>query len=437
MQLSKTVVQALFTLTLAITITFQTIAQTKPNIIFIMADDLGYETIGCNGNDDKLTPNLDALAASGMRFTNAHATPLCTPTRVQLMTGKYNHRNYIGFGLLDPKEKTFAHLLRDQGYTTCIAGKWQLLGNEKQVKLANGKTGSLPQTAGFDRFCLWQVDQLGSRYKNPTVYTDNRQSVVMNGKYGDDVFTTYIEQFLQDNSKKGPFMVYYPMCLTHDPFVPTPFSKEYAAFDPKAKDENPSHYTNMLKYMDYLVGRIVRKVDELGLLENTIIIFAGDNGTSPQIISNFQGGKRKGAKGQTIDRGTHVPLIASWANKIKPGVTNSSLVDFTDFFPTFLEIAGKSDNQAGLEGTSLYGQFIGKPGPKRDWIFCHYDPKWGKYTRKVFAQTTDWKVYENGNIFNLKADPDELNNLKESSLKPNDATTIGMLKKVIDEKERR
>src|SRR5690606_34265483 len=112
------------------------------------------------------TPNLDRMAQEGMRFTHAYSTPLCTPTRVQLMTGKYNFRNYIGFGLLDKKEKTFADLLKAEGYVTGITGKWQLLGNEKQRALAGGKIGSTPEEAGFDQYCLWQVGKLGSRYKD-------------------------------------------------------------------------------------------------------------------------------------------------------------------------------------------------------------------------------------------------------------------------------
>jgi len=129
-------------------------AQKKPNVILIMADDIGMEAFGIYGNDDKLTPNVDKLAREGMLFQNCYSTPLCTPSRIELMTGKYNNRNYVGFGILDPKEKTFGHYMKELGYTTCIAGKWQLLGNEKQVELAKGATGSYPQQAGFDKFAL-------------------------------------------------------------------------------------------------------------------------------------------------------------------------------------------------------------------------------------------------------------------------------------------
>ncbi|HEY0770815.1 MAG TPA: sulfatase-like hydrolase/transferase, partial [Sphingobacteriaceae bacterium] len=246
-------------------------AQKKPNIILIMGDDLGMETIGAYGNDDKLTPHLDKLAADGMLFQNCYSTPLCTPSRVQLMTGKYNHRNYTGFGILDPKEKTFGHYLQQLGYETCIAGKWQLLGNEKQVALAKGATGSYPQQAGFDKFAVWQVDKLGSRYKDPTIYTDERKSVVMKGEYGDKFFTDYIEKFIAGNRKK-PFFIYYPMALTHDPFEPTPFSADFGK-ERKEKIEDPVYFKDMVRYMDHLVNRITKKLDESGIREETVIMF--------------------------------------------------------------------------------------------------------------------------------------------------------------------
>ncbi|HTN20486.1 MAG TPA: sulfatase-like hydrolase/transferase [Pelobium sp.] len=409
-------------------------SQKKPNIILIMADDLGYETIGCNGNDDKLTPNIDKLAESGMLFENCHSMPLCTPSRVQLMTGKYNNRNYIGFGLLDPSQETFAHALQKQGYKTCIAGKWQLYGNEKQFKLAGGLKGTVPQNAGFDNFLVWQVDELGSRYQDPTVYTDEKKSMTLKGKYGDEEFTSYIEKFIENN-KDTSFMVYYPMCLTHDPFVPTPFSKDYKDFPSSSEKSNPNYYKDMLSYHDYLVGRIVKKVDELGLRDNTIIIYTGDNGTSPQIISNFRGGKVQGNKGKTNYRGTHVPLVVNWKNNIKAGSINKSLIDFTDFFPTILNLAGTTSKvEDKLDGKSFYPQLKGNTNDQRNWIYTYYDPKWGKYTRKVFAQTLDWKLYETGEIFDLNNDREELKPIAKNLIKGKDLATINMLQKAIIEK---
>jgi len=131
-----------------------------PNIILIMADDLGYECLGSYGSTSYKTPVLDELAATGMRFEHCYSQPLCTPSRVKVMTGKYNSRNYTVFGSLDPKETTFAHVLKKSGYATCAAGKWQLYG---------GGSGTSPEQAGFDEHCLWQVKDRGSRYSDPTV----------------------------------------------------------------------------------------------------------------------------------------------------------------------------------------------------------------------------------------------------------------------------
>ncbi|MGV3540853.1 MAG: sulfatase-like hydrolase/transferase [Rufibacter sp.] len=396
---------------------FSASAKRPPNIILIMADDLGYETLGCYGNEDKLTPNLDALAASGMLFENCYSTPLCTPSRVQLMTGKYNHRNYIGFGLLDPAETTFAQHLQKQGYKTCIAGKWQLYGYEKQWELAGGRKGTRPENAGFDQFNVWQVDQVGSRYANPLIYTDARTSVVMEGKYGEDVFVDYIETFMQEN-KEQPFMVYYPMCLTHDPFTPTPFSEDYHTVDHTKKIDNPRYFKDMVKYMDHLVGRLNRKVEELGLSEETIIMFIGDNGTSPQITSRFRGRDVQGDKGQTTERGTHVPLIVKWKGSIKPGSVNAALVDFTDFFPTLAEISGAKNSKETLklDGISFYPQLKGQRTTPREWVFCAYNPKWGTFEPKTYVHNKDYKLYASGEIYNLKNDLDEQRPLKKEQL---------------------
>lgn len=406
----------------------QSDSQRKPNVILIMADDLGYETLGCNGNSDNLTPRLDQLAASGMRFTHGYSTPLCTPSRVQLMTGKYNHRNYIGFGLLDPEETTFGHLMQQQGYKTCIAGKWQLYGNEKQRQLAGGKVGTLPQQAGFDRFCLWQVDTLGSRYRNPTVYTDEGVSVTLPGEYGPDVFTRYISSFIEEH-RDEPFFVYYPMCLTHDPFEPTPSSADYD----REFRADPRYFNDMVSYMDQLVGQLVDKVDELGLLEETVFIFVGDNGTSRQIVSNFNGEQRRGDKGMTTSGGTHVPLLVSWKSRIQPGSINPSLVDFTDFAPTLLELAGTSGASHKFDGVSFYPQLLGNFTTQREWIFCHYAPGWGNLEPRTFAQDTIWKVYQSGEIYDLGADLEETQPISIAGCREDAQAQIRKLQSVIQQ----
>ncbi|MEN7549466.1 sulfatase-like hydrolase/transferase [Rapidithrix thailandica] len=389
----------------------------KPNIILIMADDLGYETLGCNGGDSYPTPRLDQLSEEGMLFENCFSTPLCTPSRVQLMTGKYNFRNYIGFGLLDPSEKTFGHFLQEAGYTTCIAGKWQLYGNARQQKLAGGRTGTLPQDAGFDQYCLWQVKELGSRYKNPTVEMNGIGTRTFDKGYGPDIFVEYIETFIETHQNQ-PFFVYFPMCLTHDPFVPTPASSEFENFDSKSKTNDPKYFGEMVGYMDNVVGRLVDKVNALGLRENTLILFIGDNGTDRKITSVMKGREIKGDKGHTTMAGTHVPFIASWKGKVKAGTHNKNLIDFTDFLPSLLDITGQTTQKKSerTDGLSFYPQLLGKKTKAREWVFCHYDPRWGKFEPQRYVQNTQWKLYETGAIFNLQKDPEEKFPLQEKDL---------------------
>ncbi|GAA4432156.1 sulfatase-like hydrolase/transferase [Ravibacter arvi] len=399
----------------------------KPNVILIMADDLGYEMLGCYGNQANLTPNLDRLSASGMKFERCYSTPLCTPSRVQLMTGKYNHRNYTGFGLLDPKETTFGHMMRRQGYKTGITGKWQLYGNERQRQLAGGKTGTLPADAGFDEFCLWQVDTLGSRYKTPTVYTDNGNSVTLEGKYGPDVFNEFALSFI-DKHRNEPFFLYYPMCLTHAPFEATPFSSDFS----QSTREDPKYFDDMVRYMDHLIGNVVKRLTELRLLENTMIVFIGDNGTDKTITFEINGRKRKGEKGTTTDGGIHAPMLVSWKGRVTAGTTSGSLIDFTDFVPTLLQVSGaRADAYSGLDGVSFYPLLLGERSKERKWVFCHYAPNWGNYQPKTFALDTRWKVYSTGEVFDLGADPDEKKPLSPEQLSRTDKKDVGRLRQVI------
>lgn len=382
----------------------------KPNIILIMADDLGYETLGIYGGSSYKTPNLDQLANDGMRFDHCYSTPLCTPSRVQIMTGKYNFRNYIGFGLLDPNAKTFGHYLKDEGYSTFIGGKWQLLGNEHQQKLAGGKVGTTPEKAGFDDFCLWQIDQRGSRYKDPLLST-NTGVIKIEDKFGPDIFVDYIEEFMDDN-KEGPMFIYYPMVLTHDPFVPTPENPDFDAFEATAKVNDTLYFGEMVQYMDKLVGRIMQKVETLGIEDNTLLLFVGDNGTDRDIVSMVNGTLLKGHKGYPTDAGTHVPLIARWKGKIKKGSINDNLIDFTDFLPTFVEVAtAKELDHTQTDGVSFYPQLVGKSQVTRDWIFCHYEPNWGNFNPRRYVQNKRWKLYENGELYDLENDILEQNPL--------------------------
>lgn len=399
--------------------------QAKPNIVLIMADDFGYECLTANGGRSYKTPRLDAMAEQGLRFTHCHSQPVCTPSRVKIMTGRYNSRNYVSFETLDPKEKTFGNLLQAAGYKTCIAGKWQLFGRGKDY------VGTHPTAAGFDTYCLWQLDRVskGSRYWNPKIEQDGRELTGLDQAYGPDVFTDFICTFMSQH-KDRPFFVYYPMALTHGPHVPTPDSGVDMGKKPK---RDTRYFADMVTYSDKLVGRILDTVDQLGLAENTLVLFVGDNGTDKKVTSLMGDRKIKGGKGGTRDAGTHVPLLARWQGVTPAGTVCEDLVDFSDFVPTFVQMSRASLPHAlTLDGISFLPQLQGKPGHPKDQLFCHYDKgkhpiegqapkkaekraaKSGKnkapYTRWV--RDTQWKLYDNGNLFDVKADPDETQAIK-------------------------
>ena len=422
----------------------------KPNIIFILSDDLGYETLGCYGGTSYQTPNLDNLAKTGARFNNAHVQPLCTPTRVQLMSGKYNFRNYIGFGLMDPKEKTFGHIYSENGYKTCIAGKWQLYSyNPPGEKPEDRNKGQKIEDAGFNEYCVWhahQTEEKGSRYKDPIIYQNGEYLKDTKDKYGDDIFADYINDFI-DKNQNEPFFVYFPMTLTHDPKEPTPDSEEYKLFEPPSNktlggttfdelenwDDDPKFYKDMVEYHDNVIGRKVSKLESLNLRDNTLIIYAGDNGTTRGIVSKMGEKEIVGGKGLTSDTGTHVPLICNWPKNVPQDTVIDDLIDASDFLPTFLDVSN-IEHKDVIDGRSFYPQIIGEKGKPRDWIYFYFDPNSPRLKRPVseFVREKKWKLYSDNKMFNVLDDPDEKNII---SWDENEETKIvyKKLKKILSE----
>jgi arylsulfatase A len=380
-------------------------ASKKPNIVLIMADDLGYECLSCYGSQSYKTPVLDELAKGGMRFEHCYSQPLCTPSRVKIMTGQYNFRNYVNFGVLHPSQKTFGHLLQGCGYATCVVGKWQLYGSVNQSAEVRG-TGSLPGRAGFDEHCLWQIMERGSRYKDPLMIRNGKPVEDVKGKYGPDISCDYALDFIERH-KSEPFFLLFTMALVHDPFVPTPDSEDWSQ---KNHKNNTKYFAGMVAYMDKLVGRIAGKLSALGLRESTLFIFTGDNGTHKSIKSKMPGGVIQGDKGNTTDAGTRVPLIASWPGVIPAGRICGDLVDFSDFVPTFTEAAGTEiPATMPVDGRSFLPQLRGNKGNPREWVFCHYDPRWGNRPKRRFVRGKRWKLYADGDLYDVRADVLEKN----------------------------
>ncbi len=387
-------------------------AQEKPNIIVILADDIGFECFSAYGSEFYQTPHIDALAAGGARFTQAYSQPICTPSRVKILSGKYNFRNHEGFATYPFEDKTFAQVARQSGYSTAIAGKWQLS--------AGDLTG--PDRAGFDEYSLWHFAEhilrgadggiperlpepftnKGSRYKSPRLFENGTLLTDTDGKYGPDIVTDFLCDFIE-RKKNEPFLIYYPMMLVHAPFEPTPDSPDWAKKDPGRG--SGEHYRDMVHYMDRMVEKITAKLEEQNLRENTLILFTGDNGTPRQITSPFPGrGEIRGGKGLMIDDGNRVPFIANWPETIKPDSVIHSLIGFADFWPTIAELTG-SKRSPITDGQSFLPLLKGITANARPWLFQSYSvhgPSSAPF--RCFTRDADWKLYSDGSLYNVPND---------------------------------
>jgi len=397
----------------------------RPNIVLIMADDMGFECVGANGSKHYKTPNLDRLAAGGMRFRHAYSQPICTPSRVQIMTGRYNFRNYVRFGYLHPREITFGNVLKKAGYETCVAGKWQLLG---------GFDG--PKHFGFDEYCLWQLNRRPSRYPNPGLEINGKQVDYTNGEYGPDVVSDYLVDFMKRNKDK-PFFAYYPMILPHWPFGPTPDSPHWDPTNKKLwRNRNSKDFKGMVAYVDKLVGKLDKALAELGIRENTLLIFTCDNGTYRGVTAPFMGRPWRGGKGTTPDAGTHVPMIASWPGTIKPGQVSDDLIDFSDILPTLAELGGgKLPTDRKIDGRSFLPQLKGKTGNPRKWIHCWYSRNGIRKDNVVkrFARNQTYKLYFDARFYNVPKDLREKNSLSPGELTARERKTRKQLKAVLEQ----
>jgi arylsulfatase A len=393
-----------------------------PNIIFVLADDMGYEMPTFDGGSSYNTTHLDSLAANSMVFNQCRATPLCSPSRVELLSGLYNFRNYLkyGWGVYDQDYITYAKVLQNNGYKTCVVGKWQLAGANAGI-----------ENMGFDDYCVWDQAQaaLGNLYRSPQLYQQSAYLPfnTINNKYSEDITGDYAMNFIDQNKDK-PFFLYYSFMLIHIPDQPTPLDPDFLTFDESLSDS--TYIGSMTHYLDLKVGALINKLKADGLDKNTIIVFTGDNGSAGNYHSIFNGKQVVGEKGETTEFGTHVPMFVYWPGHIMPG-TNNNLVQFSDFAPSFLDMANIKAKPAGLDGVSFYPQLFGQNGNARNWIYCYYDP-WPIATLQAaqtqpisFAQDTAYKLYKTdkvgtkaGQFFHFTVDLEETNPLQDSQLTP-------------------
>jgi arylsulfatase A-like enzyme len=418
----------------------------KPNILFIMADDLGKEWISAYGADLIQTPHIDALAAGGMKFQNAYAMPQCTPSRVSLLTGKYpfrtgwvNHWDVPrwGVGSFDwrfRENTTVATLLREQGYATAAAGKWQINDFRLQPMAM--------EHHGFDDWAMWTgyetgVPASGRRYWNPYINT-REGSATRRGAFGEDVFADFLIDFMRRH-RDQPMFLYYPMVLPHIPLVGTPDNREAATRMDKHKA--------MVRYMDTIVGRLVAALDELHLRERTIIIFTTDNGSTTSITGSQRGREVRGAKQRETESGVSMPFIVNAPGLVPAGVVTDALTDFTDLLPTFVDLAGGvAPSDLTIDGVSIAPLLLGRAeDSSREWILSmgrgparldeqgirgadDFGPRVIRDKRYKVWVNTD-KVIDQ--LYDMLQDPWEEHNLIDSD-KPEHRTALAKFQAIVD-----
>ncbi|WP_050769376.1 sulfatase [Blastopirellula marina] len=411
-------------------------APTKPNIVFILIDDMGCKDAGCYGATNFSTPHIDRLANQGMRFTDAYAAPVCSPTRASLMTGKHPARlhltNFIpqigrqlpagklippGFNHVLPlDEKTIAQELHADGYQCAMIGKWHL-GEEHGPEYR-------PQNRGFDRVVLSEhhgifnyfypfVDQQKWPYAGPLPGNP--------GDYLPDRLTDEAIDFVRENRER-PFFLYLSHWSVHGRyFAPESLIAKYRE---RGLEERPAIYAAMMETVDNSVGRLMATLDELNLADNTLFVFMSDNG-GERITSMAP---LRGSKGSLYEGGVRVPLIVRYPGVVKPNTTCSVPVISHDLFPTFLDFAERSYRDNKLDGHSIAGLLTGEQSElDRDALYWHFPHYWGS-TRPCSAMRQGrWKLVEHletgrAQLYDLSSDPGEQRDLANEM--PQQATEL-------------
>lgn len=412
----------------------------KPNVILIYLDDIGaynFPTYGGKSmsaswkskategfvNIPIETPNIDKLSESGLRCNQAFTHPVCEPSRIALMTGQHNDRNYIITKAQHQSQITFGDVFQKAGYATGIFGKWKQSRGNKSVPGIQ-----MISQFGWDEHLCFDVVTEGQRFINPNL-VKNGKKLDYKGRtdldpetnrrwYGPDIINRELLKFIGKNKKK-PFFAFYPMLLMHDPHKPTPDTEPKSIFDnyPEEKKKNElKYFPDMLKYADKLVGKVVEKLEKEGIRDNTLIIFYADNGTTPGVkIKQTNGKVIRGGKGFTNRSGENVPLIFNWQGKIKKGVYDG-LTNVTDIFPTITEACDITiPNGTNIDGKSMWKSVIGdRTQEHRDCIYRWYNaffPMSDTLKRVRFAMNKDYKYYAKqtdypeGRFFDIKKDP--------------------------------
>lgn len=386
--------------------------KTKPNIIFILADDLGIGNVSCYGADNYATPNIDKLAKEGVRFNHMYTAPLCGPSRAMILTGRYAFKtgatNQDATGLMKKdQEKMIPSFLNKAGYISTSTGKWGQLPLE-------------PVDFGFDDYLKFKGSGV---YKNNAEkkysYTVNgEEKLLKDSEYMPDLMHNHLQEFIIKN-KDNRFFAYYPMSHVHGTIVATPDSK------PDSKDL----FADNVLYMDKLVGNLMNLLDSLKIRDNTIVFFMGDNGTANQWAKNstINNKQLSGKKGEMKECGGLVPMIANWPGYFSSGIVSDQLLDASDILPTIIELAGaKIPGDRQIDGRSFASNLLGKSTKEREWIFCELGNKW-------YVRNKSWKLNNDNQFFDMKNAPFEEALISAENIAPDAAIEYQKLKKVLDQ----
>ncbi len=421
----------------------------KPNVVFVLIDDLshyGVTAYGANrissvrgafANVQFSTPRIDRLAAEGLRCDNAYAYPLCEPTRIALMSGQYNSRNFLRCKAQHASEITFGDVFQRAGYATGIFGKWKQTRGTKEVHAKD-----YIFEFGWDEFCCFDVVGEAQRFINPNLvingtihnYMGRTDLDPATGRrwYGPDICNRRALDFI-DRHKDEPFFLYYPMLLVHDEHKPTPDTQPHSIFDgfdevnhnrDGHRGDDHRHFPDMLAYMDKLIGQVIDKLDEHNLQEKTLVVVMGDNGTKEAFTHLLADGSvYPGGKGGNKDNGMHVPLVFNCPGTVPAAKAGHircypGLVDVTDIYPTLCEAVGVTiPNARQLDGISFWKQVLGAKGAPRKHIYTWYNgnsPSTDlsqvlRYAfNKEFKRYAPHADYPQGRFFDLRCDPLEM-----------------------------
>jgi len=390
----------------------------KPNIIFILVDDLGYADLSSYGAKDMNTPHLDSLVASGVRFDNFYANcPVCSPTRASVMTGQYpdmvgvpgviRTKPQNNFGYLSSHAVMLPEVLKRAGYHTAIVGKWHL-GLE---------TPNTPNERGFDHFHGFLGDMMDDYYSHRRHDINymrlNGEEIAPKG-HATDLFTDWSIDYIKSRAKsKQPFFLYLAYNAPHTPIQPP---DEWLARVKKREqgiDEKRAKLVALIEHLDDGIGRLLQALTETGLRDNTLVIFTSDNGGQLNVGAN--NGQLAGGKGEMYEGGIREPMCAVWPNRIEPGSRSSQVALTMDLFPTICE-AAKADLNHEIDGRSILSAMLGNPHTEEDERFLFWVRREGgvRYGGRAFyaARYGNWKLlqntpYEPLKLYHLQNDPRE------------------------------